>query len=178
MRGLSRRLVGWSGAAVVAVLVAAPAAAQQGEQQQAPSPRVVTVTSFDVPYQARAKVFPFMREYVLPATQLKPKVLNFRVMLHNWGSDAGQVVMVAEYASFADIEAECGKPCDDYYAAHPEPKKGDDGYDAYVEARDLFSRFYGHHHDEIYQSFMNGAVVEGKVMGRVGPPPQEGNGGE
>lgn len=117
-----------------------------------------------------------MREYVLPATQLNPKVINYRVMLHNWGSDGAQVVLMAEYANFADIEADCGKPCADYYAAHPNPKEGDAGYTAWSEARDLFSRYYSHHHDEIYQAYMNGAKVEGTTMGTVGPPARQGGG--
>jgi hypothetical protein len=178
LRAFTKRLVVWSGAVAVGAAMAVPGAARAQDQQEGPGTRVVTVTTFDLPYQYRSKVFPFIRDRVIPSTQLNPNVLNFRVMAHFWGDDAAQVVMVAEYKTFADIDSECGKPCEDYYAAHPAPKEGEDGYDAFVEARDLFNRFYSHHHDEIYTAYMSAAVVEGKMVGHVGPPPAEENGGQ
>jgi len=174
---LARRFIVGMGVVGVGVWSAAPALAQQGGGDEGPEPRVMTVTTFDVPWQDRGEVFPFMRKYVLPTTQLNPKVINFRVMIHNWGSDASQVVIAAEYARFEDIQAECGQPCDDYEKAHAAPKEGEDGYDAFVQARDLFLKYYGRHRDEIYVSFMDGARVEGTMMGTVGLPEDQGNGG-
>ncbi len=174
MRHLTRRLMAFSILVAGTVCVAAPASAQAGGQQTPPSQRYVTVTTFDVPYQDRAKVLPFIREYVIPAMQLNPKTINFRVMLHNWGSDASQVALVSEFASFADIESECGKPCDDYYAQHPNPKEGDPKFAAFTEASNLFSRYYANHRDEIYNAGMGTAKVEGRMVGTVGPAPSGG----
>ncbi len=106
-----------------------PAAAQEG-----PGTRVMTVTSFDVPYGAeRGQVMRFLRERWLPEYQLNPKVVNLRVAQHNWGANADQIVVMAECAEFADIEAPCGAPCDENYDAHPLPEAGTPEREEYNE---------------------------------------------
>lgn len=155
----------------------ASADAQQQEEEEGPGTRVTTVTSFQVPFNDRPVVMPFLVERVIPATQLNPNVITFRVLLHNWGGDASDVTLVAEYADFADIEAECGQPCDDYFEAHPAPEEGEDGYEDFQEAQRLFSKYYSHHRDEIYVAPMSLAKVEGTMMGPVGGPEDEGEGG-
>ncbi len=157
-------------ACVMLALVAV--GANTASAQQAPQTRYVTVTSFDVPYGPdRGKVISFVNEYFLPATQLNPKVLNSRMLVHNWGSDAAQIVMMAEYANWADIEADCGKPCDDYYAQHPNIEEGQPGYAEFQEKAALFNKAFSTHHDEIYVVGMNRSVVEGKRPSLVGPAP-------
>ncbi|MFQ5530828.1 MAG: hypothetical protein ACE5FP_10850, partial [Gemmatimonadota bacterium] len=108
-------------------------------------------------------------------TQLNPHVLTSRVLFHAWGSNADQIIMVAEYASLADVDAECGQPCDDYFEANPAPEEGDEGYEAFVEGRDAFLKYYSHHSDEIYAAPMGLATTEGEVLGRVGPAEDEGD---
>lgn len=153
-------------ALVVGLLAVAPARAQQTQS----ATRYVAVTIFDVPYQDRAKVMSYMEEYFLPGWQLDPHTKNFRMLVHNWGSDGSQIVMMAEYDSWADIEGDCGKPCDDYFAKHPQPEEGTPAY----EAGQLFAKYYSKHHDEIYNTQMRRAVVEGKMQGTVGPQSQNG----
>ncbi len=143
--------------------------AQDGDDEE-PVTRIVTVTSFKLPFQHRSTVIPWMQKYVLPGTQLNPLAINFRLVFHNWGSDAADVVLVTEYASWADIEADCGQPCDDYDEANPEPEEGEEGYEAYEEAQALFSKYFSRHRDEIYSTPMGMAKVEGELMGPVGGP--------
>lgn len=150
-------------------LVALPASAD-AQEDEGPGQRIVTVTTFRVPFNHRPQVFPFMIERVFPATQLNPHVINFRVMLHNWGGHASDVVVVAEYDDISEIEADCGQPCDDYYEANPAPEEGEEGYEEFQEAQELFNKYYASHRDEIFVSPMGLAKVEGEMMGPVGGP--------
>lgn len=140
------------------------------QDDDGPGTRIVTVTTFNVPFTVRDQVIPHMVARVLPVTQLNPAVITSRLLFHNWGSEASQVVMVAEYASWADVEADCGQPCDDYFDANPAPEEGDEGYEAFDKARNLFLKYYSHHKDEIYVAPMGLAKVEGEMMGPVGGP--------
>jgi hypothetical protein len=124
---------------------------------------------FEAPYgDERTKLVSFLEEYFLPGYQLNPKVKNFRMLNHNWGSNGAQILLVAEYETFADIEAEC-TPCDEYFEQHEAPEEGEDGYEAYQDKLEVFNKYYSKHSDEIYSSNMNRAVVEGQMQGRVGP---------
>jgi hypothetical protein len=157
-------LVGWS--------VPQQAVAQDDD---GPGTRIVSVTTFNVPFTVRGQVIPHMVARVLPATQLNPHVITSRLLFHNWGSDASQIVMVAEYASMADVDADCGQPCTDYFEANPAPEEGDEGYEAFDEARRLFLKYYSNHRDEIYVAPMGMAKVEGEMMGPVGGPDDDGD---
>lgn len=153
-------------------------AALLAQEEEGPGSRIVAVTSFQVPFGDRSTVIPYMVEYFLPGMQLNPNVIGLRVLFHNWGSDASQVIIVQEVEDFSDIEADCGQPCDDYFAEHPTPDEGDEGYEEYQEALELFNKYYAYHKDEIYVSPMFVAKVEGEMVGTVGPPPQEDEGDE
>ncbi len=161
------------GACAIALAIFLTSGYAQAQEQQPDSPmRYVTVTTFDVPYGPdRAKVMAFLNEYFLPRTQLHPDVRNFRLLTHVWGSDGMQVIIEAEYDNWADIEADCGQPCDDYYAQHVAPTVGQGGYAEYQEMSALFSQAYSTHKDEIYLTNMNRAMVEGKIPNWVGPTP-------
>lgn len=160
-------------AAPTALIAQEQEAQEQEAQQEGPGSRIVAVTTFQVPFTDRSKVFPYMMEYFLPGIQLNPNVIGFRVLLHNWGSDASQVVLVQEVEDLSLLEAECGQPCEDYYADHPDPEEGEEGYEEYREGLDLFNKYYAQHRDEIYTSPMGAAKVEGEMVGTVGPPPEE-----
>lgn len=154
--------------------LAAPAPVHAQEQEdEGPAPRYVTATVFDVPLDAREKVFPYMQEYVLPGMQLNPNVVNFRLLIHNWGSDASEVVFLTEYASFDDINAPCGTPCDEYFEEHPQPEEGDPGYEEFQEVQAMYLKYFSGHHDEIFMAPMDLAVVDGEVQGTVGPPEED-----
>lgn len=160
-------LTALSVAIVVSALAAPAATAQDG-----PSTRVTAVTKFQVPFgPERNDVFQFMRDYFWPGYQLNPHVRNFRVLTHNWGANASDVLLMAEYDTVADIEADCGQPCDDYFEANGPPEQGEAGYDVYQRQLQAWNKAYATHHDEIYTSNMNRAVIEGEMQGRVGPPP-------
>jgi len=178
MKKYARSCTGVLALVIAGSLVALPASTD-AQEDEGPGNRILTVTSFRVPFNHRPQVFPFMVERVLPQTQLNPHVLNFRVMLHNWGGNASDVVIVAEYDDIADIEADCGQPCDDYYEAHPAPEEGEEGYEEFQEAQELFNKYYAHHKDEIYTSPMGLGKVEGEMMGPVGgPEADDAEGGE
>ena len=163
-------LIALGACAVVSTLIAPAAVAQD----DGPPTRIIASTSFQVPFgPERGDVMSFLTEYFLPAYQLNPKVKNFRLMTHNWGSNGADVIMVAEYDTFSDIEADCGAPCDEYYAQHEAPEEGDAGYDVYQRKVAAFNRAYATHRDEIYTTNMNRAVVEGVAQGRVGPAPAD-----
>ena len=160
-----------------ASLLALPASLE-AQEDEGPGSRVTTVTSFDVPIQHRSTVMPFIVRRVAPATQLNPKVINYRIMWHNWGGNASNVIIMAEYADIADIESDCGQPCDDYYDAHPAPEEGEEGYEDFQKAQEMFQKYYSHHKDEIFVSPMMLAKVEGEMMGPVGGPQQDEGDGE
>lgn len=156
----------------LAVALLSPAIAQ-AQEEEGPGSRYVTVTSFKVPFNERPKVIPFIINGVMPNLQLNPNVLNARLLFHNWGSDASDVVIVAEYENIEDIHADCGQPCEDYFEANPEPEEGDEGYAEFQEAQEAFSKYYSRHRDEIYVAPMEEAVVEGNFMGTVGVEEEE-----
>jgi hypothetical protein len=142
-------------------------------QEQEPPTRIVTVTSFKVPFgEDRGNMIAFLTEYFMPGYQLNPHVRNFRLLNHRWGSDAMDFLIIAEYDNLAAIEAECGQPCDDYFAQHEAPEEGEEGYEELQKLQNAFNSVYQNHHDEIYVTRMDRAVVEGRMQGTVGPVPE------
>lgn len=143
------------------------------QDDEGPGQRYVAVTTFDVPFTDRDVVMPFVRKYFHAGNQLNPNVINSRIMLHNWGANASQIVMVSEFGSWEAIEADCGAPCEEYYGeggpGHA-PEEGEAGYEEYNEAAELFSKYYAKHSDEIYVVPMVMAKVEGENMGPIGLP--------
>lgn len=154
-------------------LTAPAALVAQEQEEEGPGTRVVAVTSFQVPFADRETLLPWMAEYFLPGIQLNPHVVGFRMLFHNWGSDASRIVLVQEFEDISLIEADCGQPCEDYFEAHPEPEKGEEGYEEFQKGQELFTKYYSHHSDEIYASPMVFAKVEGEMVGTVGGPPEQ-----
>lgn len=151
---------------IVVGLIGAPAVFAQDDD--GPSNRIMTVTTFKVPYGDRGAVFPWMEQYFHPFGLLNPNVINYRWMVHNWGSDGAMVVIAAEYADFADIQADCGQPCDDWQEANQPPDEGTPEREEYDKAQAMFNKYYSHHQDEIFISMMEEGKVEGRVIGTVG----------
>ncbi len=148
----------------------------QDDDDEGPGIRTVHVISFELPpLGERGPFFRHLRDWIEPSVQLNPHVINSRVMTHFYGSNASQIVMVREYGSWEDMGAGCGQPCADYYEANPAPEEGDDGYEAFVEGRDLWLKYFSHHRDEIYNAFMPIAKVEGEIVGTVGAPDDDGD---
>jgi len=151
---------------VLVGLIGAPAVFAQDDD--GPSNRIVTVTKFKVPFGDRSTLFPWMEQYFHPFALLNPNVITYRWMVHNWGSNAAAVVIVAEYAEWADIEADCGQPCDDWEEANPDPEEGTPEREEFDKAQALFNKYFAHHQDEIMISLSEEAKVEGRVVGTVG----------
>lgn len=163
---MRRTTLGACALALAVIVTASPAEAQQQNS------RYVVVTSFDLPYGPdRGKALSYMNEYFLPGSQLNPRVRNSRVMIHQWGKNAMQVVLVEEYDNWNDIMAPCGQPCDDYNAQNAPPEEGEAGYAEYQEMVDVFFEAFSTHSDEIYTTNMNRAVSEGTRPALIGAAP-------
>lgn len=143
----------------------------RAQDQPEPTLRYVQTTSFEVPYEDRDDVISYLVEYLYPSIQLNPRVKNFRILNHYFGSSGANIILVSEFDTFADIDAECGAPCEEYEAQHEEPEEGDDGYEEHARKVALFNKYFSKHSDEIYTTNMDRAVVEGRMQGRVGPAP-------
>lgn len=148
----------------------------QDDEDEGPGTRVITVTTWNVPFGERGPFFQFFGDRILPSSQLNPNVINTRLMGHQWGSNASQIVLVNEYADMAAVAADCGQPCSDYFEANPAPEEGDEGYEEYQEGLEAFQKYYSHHSDEIFTTWMIAAKVEGELMGPVGIPDDEDEG--
>lgn len=159
--------------ALACALLPAPALTQGPAQPEESPARVVAVTAFEVPYNDRTAVWSFMRDYFLPGMQLHPKVLNLRVLTHLYGSGGAEIIITRELAEWADINAPCGAPCEEYRKQHPVPQEGAPEYAEYAAARDLFQKYYSNHRDEIYAVLPAATKIEGRLVGTVGPPPAE-----
>lgn len=139
------------------------------QDDEGPGTRVMTMTTWDVPYgEDRGVFFDWFQKWFLPNAQLNPNVLNLRVAGHQWGSNGDQIVMVSEYESMETLAAGCGEPCTDWNEANAAPEEGEEGYEEYQKGLELFQKYYSHHKDEIFTSWMVTAKVEGEVMGTIG----------
>jgi hypothetical protein len=138
------------------------------EAQDGPGTRVIAVTTFDAPFgPQRANVMRFMRERWLPQMQLNPNVINLRVSQHYYGSNADQLIVIAEYADLAAIEAPCGAPCQEYFEANPLPEEGTPEREEWDEVVQSWNRWYSRHSDEIFTTWMIVAKTEGELIGNV-----------
>lgn len=144
--------------------------AAQDEEDEDPGTRVMTVTSFSVPYTQQGQVIEWMRQYFLPGGQLNPNVLSYRVMTHYYGSNASEIIIMAEYEDLAGIEAPCGEPCAEYFEQNAAPEEGEEGYEEFQESLDLWQKYYSHHTDQIYTVPMEASKIEGEMHGPVGLP--------
>ena len=155
-------------------LTLAPAAHAQDD---GPGTRYLTVTTFNVPYGTeRGELLDWMADYFHPFALLNPNVISYRVMYHNYGSRGDQVVIAAEFNDFADINADCGQPCDDWQEAHPNPEEGDAGYESFQKASAMFNKVFSHHADEIYLVDLEESKSEGRIHGTVGHEPDDDDG--
>ncbi len=74
-------------------------------QEDEPETRVITVTTFHVPFgEAFGEALDFIDTYFVPAANENPHVLGFRYATHAWGNTAANVWLMTEYASLAHIE--------------------------------------------------------------------------
>lgn len=133
-------------------LITVPALAQADDEQ--PEVRVVTVSSFRVPLGPdRGKVVDYMRKWMVAPAKLNPNVLQYRVLQHWYGSNAGDMAIIAEYRNLGDLTAPC-EPCQKWFQDNM-PKEGTPERAAVDEAAQLFFKYYGSHQDQIFSSNMS-----------------------
>ncbi len=115
-----------------------------------PELHYMTVTTFSVPLgEAGQDVMMWVDSVMVPLNRLNPNVLSFRVGRHAWGSDSGHVIMIAEYADWDAIEADCGAPCENWMEAN-QPEEGTPEADEWDKVQATFLKYYTGHKDDIY----------------------------
>ncbi len=93
-------------AAAALTLAPAPVLAQDDEEE--PDINYITVTYIKMPAtQDRQKAMQWIDQVMAPVAKLDSNVLWYRVATHNWGGNSKDVVIMAEYDEWADLEADC-----------------------------------------------------------------------
>ena len=135
-------------AALALLLGALPsqAFAQEAMEEEAPETRVITVTTFHVPFNDMEEFTEIVEKYVMPQTMADPHTLSFRFATHSWGNAKMSGWMISEYADMAAIEAstEWGSEWVDenYPEGTPEREEWD-------EATEVFLKYFDGHQDNI-----------------------------
>lgn len=81
-----------------------PALAQE-DAEEAPQQRVITVTTFTVPFGPEAQKFvAYMEKYVLPPAKADANTLGFRFASHLWGTTRPNYWLLTEYESLEGLE--------------------------------------------------------------------------
>ena len=143
-----RLKVSLTGAALATALLVLPAAVQ-AQAAAAPQPHYVTVTTFSAPYDAEGqKVWWWIDSVMVPSAKMDPNVVRYYVGGHNYGSSAGDIVMIAEYANWTAINADCAA-CTAWFEKR-QPAEGTPERTAWNEAQAAFFKHYFGHSDEIY----------------------------
>jgi hypothetical protein len=144
-----------SACALAGALFLFPMSAAAQEDEPAPEIRYITVTRTNVPLgEDRQKVLEMYERVMTPQNRMDPNVLSYSVATHIWGSNSNDIVIVAEYASWAAINEAC-EACDEWFETNfPE----DSPQRAEIDALgDVFTRYQSGHSDEIYTVNMNRA---------------------
>jgi hypothetical protein len=142
-----RLKVSLSGVALATALLVLPAAVQA--QAAAPATHYVTVTKFSAPFSAEGqKVWWWIDSVMVPSAKMNPNVVRYSVGGHNYGSSAGDIVMIAEYANWTAINADCAA-CSEWFEKR-QPAEGTPERTAWNEAQAAFFKHYFGHSDEIY----------------------------
>ncbi len=131
----------------------AQAAPQQAQQEV----RFVTITKIQMPQDsADARALMTMIDSVfVPQARMNPNVLSYRVLQHNWGANSRDVLILAEYPSWAAIEADC-QACDEWLRSKT-PAEGTPERARWNAMQAGFVRAFAGHGDEIYNAQMRRA---------------------
>ncbi len=84
----------------------------------------------------------------VPSAKMDPNVVSYYVGGHNYGSSAGDIVMIAEYADWNAINADCAA-CTAWFEKR-QPAEGTPERTAWNEAQAAFFKHNHGHSDEIY----------------------------
>jgi hypothetical protein len=143
-------------AGAVVLLMTPLAAFAQEEEEPEPEIHYVTVSIFDVPPgEEGQKVMGFIDAVMVPITKMNPNVLHSSVLQHNWGSNSAEIVLAAEYADWASIEADCAE-CDAWFE-ETQPEEGTPEREEWDAMAAAFFKAYNGHRDEIYVKNMDRA---------------------
>lgn len=141
-------------AGVLMLLITPPNVFAQEEDEPDPELRYITVTTWDFPGGDDGdKAAEWLETVMVPLMRMNPNVVSARVAFHLWGSNSAQAVIIAEYADFAAINADC-EPCDAWFEEQqPEEETPErEEWDAMAQA---FFQAYRGHSDELYQVNMD-----------------------
>lgn len=129
-------------------LVPLPLAAQEDEGAD-PTVHYISVTTFRAPPgEQRSQAMQWIREVMVPGARMNPNVLSYRVATHNWGSNAKDITIIAEYPSWEAIEADC-EPCNEWFEEQ-QPEEGTPEREEWDARFDAFIGYYLDHSDELY----------------------------
>jgi hypothetical protein len=110
----------------------------------------IVVNTFNVPYgETRQQVGMWIDSVSVPLARLNPNLLSYRIGGHYFGSSAGDIVIISEYATWDAIAAPCGEPCDTWMAEN-EPHPGTPQAEKWGDIYATFLKYYSKHSDEIY----------------------------
>lgn len=133
--------------------VTASTAMGQAAAPQNPEVRILTISSFRVPLgEDRQRVLDYMKKWMVEPARLNPNILSYRIIQHFYGSNAGDVAIVAEYPNWAAIDADCA-PCASWFETNM-PKAGTPERKTVDEALALFLKYYSSHSDQVYNANM------------------------
>lgn len=138
--------------------VAAGPGSLRAQDDAPPETRVLTVSTFQLPPGDEGqKVMRFIDRVVAPQARNNPHVLGYRVAQHYWGSNSSEVKIMAEYADWAAVEADCGAPCETWAEANI-PEEGTPEREEFDDLQQAWQRAYFQgHQDEIYSVNMRRA---------------------
>ena len=141
----------------VAMLLVTPLASfAQEEEPPEPEIHYISATVFEVPFgEEGQKVMAWIDAVWVPRDKVNPNVLHSSVLQHNWGSNSAQIVLVAEYADWASIEADCDE-CVAWFEEN-QPAEDTPEREEWDENAAAFFKAYLGHRDEIYTKNMNRA---------------------
>ena len=142
--------------ALAAVLAVSPVVlhAQDAAPPPPPETHYIGVTTFSAPFNAEGqKVMWWIDSVMVPGAKLDPSVLSYRIGRHIYGSSAGDIVIITEYADWASINADC-EPCDAWFEER-QPEEGTPEREAWDEAFQAFLKHFHGHQDEIYTSLVS-----------------------
>jgi hypothetical protein len=142
---------------LLATCIPAIGTAQTTAQEPQQEVHYVTVSKFALPQDTtqRRLVLMAIDSVLVPQARMDPNVLSYRVLTHNWGANSSDILIMAEYATWAAIEAECAA-CVQWLQSKT-PAAGTSERARWDAMGAAFQRAYDGHSDEIFSAQMRRA---------------------
>lgn len=131
-------------AAVAALILAAPVVSAV---QQEPETRILTVTTFKVPFGEFDEFFAIVDRYTIPQVKANPNVMTYRIATHAWGQTDKTVWILAEYKDLSAIDASDRWSEEWFEKNYPEGSAKRDSADKAFE--ETFLPYFQNHTDNI-----------------------------